>query len=297
MKKQNIFLIPILVGLVLMSCKKDSETDTFSQDQVVLIDQNQTDAEVEDVQNIETRIMESNDSKLGARIATDTITTPFDSLNCATVTIIPKGTNTTGKITVDFGNGCLCKDGRMRKGKIHSVFTDRIKVQGSVILTTFENYSVTKKGSQEYVSVDNTSTKKTTTLLAPTNWTNGDSLTINRESNMKLTLGDGTNFSHVANKEMVLEFNQLENYWDNVYITKQGSNQSGIDRKGRNYTMVVDSDLIRKTQCNLIGVYKPVSGQVTINHDSKTKIVNYGDGNCDSQVDVTINGRKVRTRW
>jgi len=290
----KIFVAASLIGLVNSSCKKDLE-DGFSTDQLVAVDQNQADNEADDVGNIEDQTLEANTAALGTgRIAVnDTVLTE----NCATVTITPKGSNPTGTITIDFKNGCMCKDDRMRKGKIISKFTNRLRVPGAEITTSFDGYGVTRKGGSEYVLFDNSSTKTTKTVDAPATITDGAVLRIDREVNMKLVLPGGSNFSYSGIRQMVWNLGQLANRWDNVYTTKKGSTQSGVDRKGRNYTMTVDTDVVRKAECAFLGIYKPVSGQITIQHDTKTKVVNYGDGACDNSVDVTINGRKTRTRW
>ena len=289
-----------LAGLCLSSCKKDQESpDTFSEDQIVAYDQNQTDNEAEEVTALEDQVMAANESVINGRIATDSIVMPIDSSNCARVTIFPKGNNPTGKMIMDFGTGCLCKDGRVRKGKIISVFTDRMRKQGAVIQTSYADFGIIRRGGSagQYLMFDNSSTKKTTTKTAPAQISDGAVLEITREVDMKMTMPDGQTFSHKGTREMKWELNVLGNKFDNVYTTFAGSSQSGIDRKGRNYTMVVDADLVRKTACFLQGYYKPVSGQVTIQHDAKTKIVNFGDGTCDDDVEVTISGKKTKTRW
>lgn len=297
--KLNLFVMAAAAGLALSSCKKDNELpDTFDADQLVAVDQNQTDNEAEEVTALEDQVMAANESIINGRIAADTIVVPVDSSNCAKVTIIPKGSNPTGKMIMDFGTGCLCKDGRTRKGKIISVFTDRLRKQGAVIETSYDGFGIIKRGSSDYLMFDNSSTKKTTTKTAPAVISDGAVLEITREVDMKMTMPDGQTFSHKGTRDMKWELKVLENKFDNVYTTRAGSSQSGIDRKGRNYTMTVDVDVVRKTECYLQGYYKPVSGQITLQHDSKTKVVNFGDGtSCDDDVDVTISGRKRKMRW
>jgi hypothetical protein len=293
----KMFIGVSLCGLVFTSCKKEEE-DTFNADQLVAVDQNQADNEADDVGTLEDQAMEANVAvlKTGRMAVGDTVV-PFDSGSCATVTITPKDGNATGKIVIDFKDGCMGKDGRMRKGKIISVFTDRLRKQDAVITTSYLNYGVTKRGSTEYVMFDNSSTKKTTTTSAPPQLTDNSVLGITREVNMTLMLPAGTTFSHAGTRNMEWNLGQLLNRWDNVYTTKAGSEQSGVDRKGRNYTLTVDKDVVRKTQCALLGIYKPVSGQITIKHENKTKVVDFGSGTCDNTVEVTINGKKTRTRW
>jgi len=295
---KKLLMIALFAIPTLQSCKKDDETtDTFTQDQIVALDQNQLDTETEDVTNLIDQAMYQNQSVINGRISTDTIQTLLDSTNCAQVTIIPKGTNPTGKITIDFGTGCLCKDGRMRKGKIISQFNNPIRKQGSLIETTFENYGVTKRNSTEYINVDNSSTKSTQTTQAPDSLVNGSVVDITRVLNMKMILGTGQTFTYTGTKLISFNLGQLQNSWDNVITTKTGSSLNGVDRNGGNYTLTVNSNVVRKLECFLIGVYKPVSGEVTIQNDSKTKVINYGDGSCDNSVDVSINGKKTRTRW
>jgi hypothetical protein len=188
-KLLKFYLLVATSGLMLSSCNKDSEQpDTFSQDQQVGIDQNQADNEAEDVSNLEDQVMDANEAKINGRLASDSVVVPFDSSACTVVTIIPKGNNPTGKITIDFGTGCLCRDGRTRKGKIVSVFTDRVRKQGAVVQTSYEGYGVSKRGSSEFVMVDNSSTKKTTTNSAPEALTDNAVLDISRELNMKMIM-------------------------------------------------------------------------------------------------------------
>lgn len=297
--KMKSFLMAALAVAALSSCKKDNELpDTFDADQVVAVDQNQTDNEAEEISALEDQVMAANETVINGRIASDTIILPIDSSNCAKVTIIPKGNNPTGKMIMDFGAGCLCNDGRTRKGKIISVFTDRLRKQGAVIETSYEGFGIIRRKSSDYLMFDNSSTKKTTTLVAPALITDGAVLEIRREVDMKMTMPDGQTFSHKGSKDMKWELNVLGNRFDNVYTTKAGSSQEGVDRKGRNYTMKVDADVIRKTSCFLQGFYKPVAGQISIQHESKTKVVNFGDGStCDDDVDVTISGKKRKMRW
>ncbi len=290
----------LVAGSFLSSCKKDNELpNTFNEDQQVNMDQNQADNEAEDVSNLEDQVMDANESVLmNGRLAADSGLVRFlDSNNCATVTIIPKGTNPTGKVTVDFGTGCLCKDGRTRKGKISWTFTDKIRKQGAVVVTSYQDYGVTKRGATEFVMIDNNSSKTTTNTSSPAILTDNAVIRITREINMAMKFEDGQSFVYQGNKVMEWNLGLLGNKWDNIQTTLVGSGLAGTDRKGRNYTMTVNSNVVRKSQCAYMGIYKPVSGVITITHDSKTKVVDFGDGNCDSNVDVTISGKKTRTRW
>jgi len=281
------------------SCKKDDEnTDAgFTADQEVTKDQNQTDNEVEDISAMQDDLMASNETKLYARVAVvdTTYTIPFDS--CATVTIIPKGTNPTGKISVNYGTGCQGRDGRYRKGIIEWTFTDRIRKPGAVLTTKFISYGVKKTNSDSYIMVDNASTKITTNMSSNEPIPGNTTFQLRRDIGMKLIFPDNSTFSFLGTKDLVWDLGVLGYRWDNVYTMKAGSNLTGVDRKNRNYTMTVNTDVVRKASCSLAGVFKPVSGKLTITHDAKTKVVDFGDGTCDNSVSVTINGKITRTRW
>jgi len=293
MKTIQYFQFAIL-GLVFATagCKKDkdSEPDTFAADQQVAVDGNRADHESEDVSGLEDDIMSKSDISF-ARTATEGDTN--FSYDCATVTLVRRGSNPTGKLTVDFGTGCVGSDGRTRKGIIEWTFTDRLRNPNAIISTTFKDYGVRKNSSDNYVMVDNASTKKTTNMNEVASTT---SIVLKREIDMKLNFTDGTSFSHKGTKNIVLT--QLSgDRWTRVHTVLAGSQQNGTDRKGRNYVMSVSKDLVRKGECAKLGFYKPVSGILTITNDNKTKSIDFGNGDCDGEVTVTINGKIRRTRW
>jgi len=291
---KHIALILVSISLLVFSCKKDKETDTLAADTQVTQDQNQADTEVEDVASMQDDIMNQFGNQL-MRVATTDTVAMYDS--CATVTITRRGSNATGNILVDFGTtGCLGRDGRMRKGKIRFTYTDRMRIAGSVVTTSFENYSVKPRLANDYVSVDNSSTQVTTNV--------GNEITsaspigqFRREINMKINFADGATFTWDGTKNVEWNLGVLGNRWDNIYTLKSGSGLSGNGRNGTPYTMVVDQDVVRKAECALLGIYKPVSGQITIQHSNKTKTINYGNGTCDRTVTVTVNGATRTFRW
>lgn len=299
--KTTSFLKTVFLGVLVstLGCKKDKDnsSDTVATEMQVSQDQNQADNEVEDVASLQDDVMAQFETKLNGRSAVGEPDSTFPYADCATVTITPKGTNPTGRIKVDFGNGCLGADGRYRKGIIYWTFTDRIRKAGAVIVTTFENYGVKKDAASNYVMVDNSSTKVTTNESdADVSLTN-TTVRFKREVNMKMIFSDNTAFIFSGTKHVQWELNTLGYRWDNVYTLKSGSGLQGIDRLGRNYTLTVDQDVVRKASCALAHVYKPVSGKITIQHNAKTKVIDFGDGNCDNQITITINGTVTRTRW
>lgn len=298
--KTNAILSLLAFSLMLSlgSCKKDDDTDAiFAADQQVSKDQNQADNEVEDVSAMQDDLMAQNEARLYARTnVNDTVYTfPFDS--CATVTLVPKGSNATGSITVDYGTGCQGRDGRFRKGIVKWTYTDRLRKPGAVVTTTFQNYAVKPLNASEYVQIDNASNKITTNLNTVEVSQEIPTLKLRREVNMILRFSDNSTFSWAGTKNVEWNLGILGYRWDNVYTLKAGSQLQGTDRIGRTYGLLVNLDVVRKASCSLAGIFKPVSGQVSITHDDKSKVVDFGDGNCDNTVTITINGKRTRTRW
>lgn len=296
MKSITYFNLGILaLCIAIFSCRKDRENDpdTFLSDQRVAQDDSRAENETEDIEGIQDEIMSQTSVNFG-RVAADT---SYKYDGCATVTIVRRSGGNPGTITADFGSGCVGADGRTRKGKIIWTYTDRIRKPGAIVVTTFENYAVKNKNASQFIMVGNTSKKTTTNTSQAEPVSNGAAVAFTRELDMKFTNEDGTNFSHKGTKFVEVKLGVLGDRWDNVHILKQGSQITGTDRVGRNFTKTALTDVIRKAECAKLGFYRPVSGQIKIENDNKTKIIDFGDGTCDSEVTVTINGKVRKTRW
>lgn len=295
MKKYLVFGISVLVALATAGCKKDNEDVNTSSEQSVLVDENRVNTEIDDVTTMQDDVMSNEGLVFGRSAQTNDTSLTYD--NCAILTITPKGSNPTGKVVLDFGTGCVGQDGRTRKGKIEWTFTDRLRKPGAVITTRFVDYGVKRIATEEFVMVDNGSTKVTTNQNIQEVSVSNPVLSLRREVNMKIRFSDGQTFTWQGTKVSEWNLGVLGNRWDNTYTVKAGSTYSGTDRQGRAFTAVVDVDIVRKTACARLGIFKPVSGKLTIQHNSRTKTIDYGDGSCDNFVTITINGQTRRVRF
>lgn len=295
MTLRNIFLLSFLI-LGTLSCKKDDEETAPSvAEQQVAQDENLAQHESEDVGSIQDDIM-GNSAISFARSAATTDTS-FQWESCAQVTVVPKGANPTGKVTVDFGSGCTGPDGRTRKGKIEWTYTNRLREPGAVITTRFIDYAVKSAASEAFVQIDNSSTHTTTNLNSQAVSVGNPVLNLRRESSLTLRFSDNTSISWTGNRTVVWDLAVLGNRWDNVYTWKAGSTVSGTDRQGRSFSALVKTDVVRRSACALLGIWKPVSGVLEFTHNGATMSVDYGSGTCDRLVTVTRNGKSVQTRW
>lgn len=176
-------------------------------------------------------------------------------------------------ITIDFGDGCEGRNGRIRSGKIIITWSGERGEAGFTKTVTFENYvvdGVQIEGTRTSVNVsgfDANPKVRTVTL------TGG-----------KMTFEDGSVATREASHTTTLTETE-----DDKIKTKYGS-ASGINMDGLAYSKVVeDSDALTfKHSCKADRIFAPVSGIVTISVEGEAdKIVDFGDGTCDNLATVT----------
>lgn len=278
----------LLMVLVLPSCKKESSgTDPNSTDPVAESlaisesqDEAETDAQYDDVFNI-TASMNSKqtgeDLGVGANVSglfelgdiTGNTTT-----RCFTITVVPATPHVFPKtVTIDFGDGCLCRDGKYRKGKIVSIYTNPMQVPGAITSTTFVNYYV------DSFKIEGTHISENTSTSNMQGW--------------KLSVIDGkiTNTStnrwrkwNSVKSVLQIEGNGTVHYpLDDVYrIT---GNARSVNSAGHTWASLVIEPLIKKFTCRWI-----VKGTVKLYKDGQEALLDYGNGNCDNQAIIYVNG-------
>ena len=191
----------------------------------------------------------------------------------------PKGT-----ITIDFGDGCEDDRGNVRKGKIIITYAGRRFLPGSVIVTTFESYFINDVQIEGMRTVTNTT----------------GSLEENPKFNIvvvggKATWPDGTFATREANRtrEWFRAANPLNDLWQ---VT---GSAAGLDRKGVAYTMEILEPLVYKRECAVLNrVFMAVQGIKVLKTDTRVVTIDYGDGECDKLVTITVDGetREVEIR-
>lgn len=271
MKNLITFFAAVLFGssLALVSCDRQKEA-LFDQS---AFDNSIADAQFNHLDNLVSDFMNSNSEQLRG---IDERTTRFR--NCGTFTI-----DTAAKtILIDFGTGTTCNDSRTRSGKIRISYTGRYIEPGSIITAVPEDYFVNN------VKVEGT---KTITNITQANQPTTHRVVV---SNGKLTFSDNTTFFWETNRVRVWQLGQSDlNPFNDVFqIT---GTASGVNRKGKNFTAEITTPLIVKTECWLQGIRKPVSGVYVVTSENAQRTVDFGNGNCDRSVSVTINGNRSFT--
>ncbi|MCX6186143.1 MAG: hypothetical protein NTU43_03980 [Bacteroidetes bacterium] len=228
-KLVQLSIIAVLaLSLSVTGCKKKSteEIDTDTQ-----TSQNQNTLE-NDFDQVATQVDNASNS---------------NGLKKTGITIIIDTTNSIRKMTIDYGTGTLCDDGKMRSGKILVTWTGKFRDQGTTKTIAFENFI------QNGNIVDNTTIEWQSTRTRT--WIAGES-----------TL----------------------NIWNDDKYQITGST-TGVNKKGINYTCTITTPLVVDLSCNKRRI---TAGVIEMHPDGKlTRTINYGNGECDGTVTVTIGNR------
>ncbi len=284
------YMVLTLAGIVTFSsCKKDSSSNNNATDSDLVTDAVESDAVSEDqfnnVFNITMGVQSSDAGEdVGIGTGAGIIYKPSspegtlspDSARCFTVTVTPKTAHVFPKtVTVDFGTGCLGKDGKLRKGKIISVYTGPMFVAGNSVTTTFDNYNVDSFKIEGTHKIENKSTSNnlawsvTVTDGKITNTLNNNWRKWSGTREHKQTEGNGT------------PLNLLDDVFE---IT---GSASGSNSRGNSWTSDIITPVVRKLNCRWLESGKV---QITRNSNPNAAILDFGDGTCDAKATITYKG-------
>ena len=267
MKQQSwklaILAVAITGSLYLSSCKRDIKGNDNNTE--VAQDNSLGEFIYEDVNNIAD---DASDKQTGENLGNYKTAS-----NCATVT--HDTTSTPKLITVDFGStNCLCNDGRYRRGKVLVSYTGKYKDSGSVRTITFDNYHVNNNkvmGSRSVSNMGKNASNQTYFNIAVSG----------------LIIKANTLDSVIWNSNRVRTWVQGEatQAWsDDVYhITGNGNGQKA---NGNTWTMTIIQPLVKDLSCNWIS-----AGTMELQPTGLAlRTIDFGNGTCDNQGTVTING-------
>lgn len=195
--------------------------------------------------------------------------------DCLTVTIYENedGEYWPRSWTFDWGTeNCACFSGNTKRGLVHVTLSDWWKNEGSLREITFEDFYINDNKMEGVKTILNTGVNE------------AGNLTFEKKVNdAKLTYPDETSITWNCEKysEQIGGGETLV-FADDVWSVTGGG--SGINLDGNAYTLAITSALIYQNGC-----FYPVSGTVEIKTDGEeTKIINYGDGECDNTITVTV---------
>ncbi len=254
--------------LFFISCDGNKNDVIFEQDEQAAYESEESAEHIFDViESITYSAMRYNDSTSGGRIAGNS----DPELTCATVAF--SGNLQSGRLEIDFGDGCVGPDGRTRKGVVVVEYNGNWAVKDSEIYTVLQNFYI------DDIKVEGTRILTNVSLDA-------SSLVYTEETiNGKIIWPDDTYLTRTSDRTITLVFGETYNTFE---LQVEGV-ASGKTRLGVTYETEIVEPLVFKTSCRLNSVYLPVSGIKTITIPEKSVItVNYGNGDCDTKFTVAI---------
>jgi hypothetical protein len=270
MRTIKLFSVFALFGLVFFTaCQKDNDNLTSEQ---IVASEDQT-AATDLYQDVEDQVDQAIETRGGGGGGA-----------CPVVTIDPADGSYPRTMTIDFGDGCLGPNGRVRKGQIVVTLTDTLIKAGTVRTVTFVDFYV-----------DDAKIEGTKTLTNLGFDANGN-ITLNRVvTGGKIIFPNGDVATWEANHTLTQTAGgNTPTFLDNVFEITGGSN--GVNRHGKNYMVEIVTPLVKMKICPWI-----VSGSITLTVESKTVSIDYGDDTCDRKAILTLPNGETREilvhRW
>lgn len=197
--------------------------------------------------------------------------------------IITLDTTSSPKVlTVDYGTtNCDCNDGKTRRGKIITSFTGAYLAPGTVITHTTDNYYVND------IKIDGS---KTVTNMGLNN--NGQPY-FNVEIDGQATLTSGTVVDYVSSRVRTWYsgYTTPLNRMDDIYDISGSAN--AVYSTGGGYSANTTAPIRVQVGCSF-----PTQGILDMTPVNKpTRTINYGNGTCDAQFSVTVNGNTYNFSW
>ena len=268
----SVLSIITITGIIcLSSCKKkdmsEKDTDTSSAS-----DQSLASSSVNDLTNIS--------DEAGRNYSVSSFRTAdangLLATSCAIITV--DTLSATKTITVNFGaTNCTCNDGRNRRGSIILSFNGKYRDSLTVITVNPVNYFV----NDNQVSGTKTITNKGHNAA--------NHLVYEISANMTIVKANGAgtiSWSSVRQREWIAGESTL--IWSDDIYSITGS-ASGTSASGNSFSSIITSPLIRNMSLACRKHF--IQGILEHTPNGKaTRIINFGNGACDDQATVTING-------
>lgn len=276
----------IIVTLMLSSCKKESSVQSpavSEEESLTVTEENAAaDAEYEEVAEIgitadaDLEIAASEPDAAGTQAGTGVRvrTHIFKELAsrlgpCTEITV--SGETFPKTVVINYGEGCLCRDGKFRKGAIVLHFTGPLRRSGSVLTITFRNYYVNRAHIEGTKMIKNLSTEGAYKF----------SVSI---ENGKITWPNGRGFSYEGNKVFTqVRGMDTRTVRDDVYEI-EGRNKT-IYANGLVVIKNTETPLIKKISCSWL-----VQGILKIKINERILFINFGNGECDNKATLSWSG-------
>lgn len=181
-------------------------------------------------------------------------------------------------LTIDYGEGCDCRGGHSKSGQIVVEMSDEIMNEGAVRTITLVDFQVNGNDVEGTRSVSNTGTNESgqpvfSVIGSHTaNFSDGNSASLN--------------VAHV--RTMVAGYDTEDREDDAFSVT---GSETGVNRRGDTFTGTILSPLFRSRECKWVteGVHQVETS------DGRSRTIDFGDGTCDDQAELTLSNGTTRT--
>ena len=284
----TIAAIAVVFSAILYSCQKENSVNSSSaasvteEDAKVYADEStQTEGSFDDVEDVSmTAAQEESVASTAGRSgeAGRPYLPGFDELRlrlgpCATITVTPNDSTYPKTITIDFGAGCLCADGKFRKGAVILYLTGPIRIPGSVLTITLRDFYLNRahiEGSKVISNLSEGGNIKFTVQV-----TGG-----------KVTFPNGRGYQYESLKYVQqIEGGATPICRDDVFSI-QGRSSTQFNN-GVTVNLNTETPLIKKVVCPWIS-----NGILKIKINDRILFLNYGapnNGDCDNKALLTWN--------
>ena len=267
----GLTLVAIVGTSIFSSCKK-KDTDEQDKDTSSASDQSLASTTVNDMTSISD---EAGKTYSVSSFKTEN-TEGLLSVSCATITLDTLAAAKT--ITVNFGTtNCICLDGRSRRGSLIISFTGRYRDSLTLITVSPQNYFVNDNQVTGYKTIKNKGHNAANHLVYE----------VNANIQIIKANGAGTISWQSTRQREWINGESSPSWLDDIYSIT--GNASGTSANGNSFTSIITSPLIRNMA---LGCRRHFT-QGVLEHSPSgkaTRYINYGNGACDDQAVVTING-------
>lgn len=198
---------------------------------------------------------------------------------CTTITFSAPLGQFPNTVTIDFGQGCLGSDNRLRKGKLIATYTGRWRQSGTVITVVPDGYYVNNNKVEGTLTITNlglTGAGNMHFSYVVTNGkvtdTTGKIIEWNRNTVHEWVAGSTTSYDTHG------EAGVLDDVW---HITGTGS---GVTRNGNAYTAEITRKVVLVLNCQWF--YTDGRIDVLPAGANTTRYIDFGTGTCDNKVTV-----------
>ena len=282
--RATIGFFATLFIVFLFSCQKENSLNNSSavtEEQAVQYSDEsaQAEASFDDVEDLSMTAADEEVGPEGSGRSTEGYFPPtFDELRlrlgpCATITVVPGDGTYPKTITIDFGDGCICADGKFRKGAIILHLTGPIRRSGSVLTITFRGFYLNRAHIEGTKIISNLSE-------------NGNIKFTVQVVGGKVTFPNGRGYEYNGLKYVhQVEGGNTRTLRDDVYNI-EGRSQTEFNN-GLTITLNTERPLVKKVVCPWIS-----NGLLKIKINDRILFLNYGfpdNGDCDNKALLTWN--------